>query len=105
MWTVEFLPAAAEEEAALSIDMQARLARILAVIRENGLLHLPRDWVKQLDGKLWELRVIGRDGIVRAIYVTVTGQRLVIVHVFVKKTQKTPRRVLDLAHQRAKEVA
>ena len=98
------MPAAAEEEAALSIDMQARLARILAVIRENGLLHLPRDWVKQLDGKLWELRFTGRDGIARAIYVTETGQRLVIVHVLVKKTQKTPGRVLKLARQRAKGV-
>ena len=93
-----------ESFAALPVDMQARLARMLAVIRENGLLHLPRDWVKQLDGKLWELRVTGRDGIARAVYVTATGQRMVIVHVFVKKTQKTPRRVLDLACHRAKEI-
>jgi phage-related protein len=46
----------------------------------------------------------GRDGIARAIYVTATGQRVVIVRVFIKKTQKTPPRELELARQRAKEV-
>jgi phage-related protein len=60
--------------------------------------------VKSLGDKLWELRVMGRDGIARAIYVTATGRRLVIVRIFVKKTQKTPQRELELARQRAKEI-
>ena len=84
--------------------MQARLARMTDTIRQHGLLNLPRDWVKPLGGKLWELRITGKDGIARAIYVTATGQRVVIVRVFVKKTQKTPQRELELARQRAKEV-
>jgi phage-related protein len=46
----------------------------------------------------------GRDGISRAIYVTVRGRRVVVVRVFIKKTQKTPRREIDLALERAKEV-
>lgn len=45
----------------------------------------------------------GRDGILRAIYVTTRGPR-VVVRVFVKKTQTTPRREIDLALERAKEV-
>ncbi len=84
--------------------MQARLARISDTIRRHGLLNLPRDWVKPLGDKLWELRVTGRDGIARAIFVTAAGQRVVIVRIFVKKTQKTPHRELELARQRAKEV-
>jgi phage-related protein len=60
--------------------------------------------VKHLEGKLWELRITGRDGISRAIYVTATGQRVVIVRVFVKKSQKTPERELEVARQRAKEI-
>jgi len=60
--------------------------------------------VKSLGDKLWELRVTGRDGIARAIYVTASGQRVVIVRIFVKKTQKTPQRELELARQRAKEI-
>jgi phage-related protein len=50
------------------------------------------------------MRLRGRDGIARALYVTVTGQRVVVVRVFVKKTQKTPRREIALALERAKEV-
>lgn len=84
--------------------MRARLARISDLIAANGLSGLPRDWAKSLGDKLWELRVTGKDGIARAIHVTATGQRVVIVRVFIKKTQKTPHRELELARQRAKEV-
>ncbi len=45
----------------------------------------------------------GRDGIARAIYVTQTGQRLTVLHIFVKKTQKTPRRAIETARARMKE--
>jgi phage-related protein len=46
----------------------------------------------------------GKDGIARALYVTATGRRVVIIHVCTKKTQKKPRREIGLARQRAKEV-
>lgn len=46
----------------------------------------------------------GRDGISRAIYVTATGRRVVILRVFIKKTQKTPPRELEVARRRAKEM-
>jgi phage-related protein len=46
----------------------------------------------------------GRSGIARAVYVTAVGKRIVVVHVFVKKTQKTPRREIEMALKRAKEV-
>ena len=50
------------------------------------------------------MRLRGRDGIARALYVTASGRRVAILRVFVKKTQKTPRREIELARQRAKEV-
>jgi phage-related protein len=59
--------------------------------------------VKHLEGPLWEMRMKGKDGIARAVYVTASNQR-VVVRVFPKKTQKTPRREIELAHARAKEV-
>jgi phage-related protein len=46
----------------------------------------------------------GRDGISRAIYITATGQRIVVVRAFIKKTQKTPKHEIALALQRAREV-
>ena len=65
-------------------------------------MHEP--YVKHLEGALWEMRMKGKDGIARAVYVTATGYRVVVVHVFVKKTQKTPRREIEIALKRAKEV-
>ena len=50
------------------------------------------------------MRITGKDGISRSIYVTAKGCRVVVVRVFVKKTQQTPRREIDLALQRAREV-
>jgi len=41
-----------------------------------------------IEGPLWEMRMTGKDGIARAIYVTAKGKRVVVVRVFVKKTQK-----------------
>lgn len=46
----------------------------------------------------------GKDGISRAVYVTAKGRRVVVIQVFVKKTQKTPRREIEVALQRAEEV-
>jgi len=46
----------------------------------------------------------GKDGIARALYVTAVGQRVVVVHAFAKKTQRTPQRALEIARARAKEV-
>ncbi len=50
------------------------------------------------------MRLIGRDGIARAFYVTTTGRRVVVLRAFRKKTQKTPRSEIELALKREKEV-
>lgn len=74
------------------------------MIEAHRLDRVREPHVKHLEGKLWEMRMRGRDGIARAIYVTATGRRVVIVRVFAKKTQKTPRREIELTRTRAKEV-
>jgi phage-related protein len=104
-WTVATLNSVVDEEiAALPADMRARLVRMTGLIEQIGFEALPRDSVKHLEDKLWELRITGRDGISRAIYVTASGRRMVILHVFIKKRQKTPPREIELARERAKEV-
>jgi phage-related protein len=52
---------------------------------------------------LWEIRLKGKAGIARAVYVTARAQRVVILRAFIKKTEKTPTGEIDLALQRAKE--
>ena len=104
-WRVEILnETVAAEIAALPADMQARFLRLAERIASVGLESLGEPHVKHLEGKLWELRLTGRDGIARALYVTATGRSVVVVRAFVKKTQKTPRSEIELALQRAKEV-
>lgn len=105
MWTIETLNATVDDEIdSLPADMRARLVRIGNIIEAVGFQGLPVDTVKHLEDKLWELRIRGKDGISRALYVTAVERRVVIVRVFVKKTQKTPRQELELARKRAKEV-
>jgi phage-related protein len=104
-WTVETLNAAVDAEISdLPADMRARLVRVFQLIEAHGFQNLPSGTAKHLEDKLWDLRVSAASGISTAIYVTATGKRVVIVRVFVKKTQKTPQRELELARRRAKEV-
>jgi phage-related protein len=104
-WRVEILnERVATEITGLPADMQARFLRLAERIASVGLESLGDPHVKHLEGKLWELRLTGRGGIARALYVTAIGRRVVVVRAFVKKTQKTPRSEIELALQRAKEV-
>ena len=86
------------------MDMRARFERIVTLIRDHGLEKVREPYIKHLEDKLWEMRLMGRDGIARAIYVTASSRRVFVLRTFVKKTQKTPERELELARERAKEV-
>ena len=104
-WTVETLnESVGAEVEALPADRRARLARMADLIEEMGLEHVGAPHVKHVEGRLWEMRLKGRSGISRALYVAATGSRVVIVRVFMKKTEKTPRREIELALARAKAV-
>jgi phage-related protein len=102
LWSVEVLnPVVRAEIEALPEDMQAKLLRIVSMIEQLGLERMREPYVKHLEKRLWEMRMTGRDGISRAIYVTATGKRVVIVRAFIKKTEKTPRAEIEMAHGRA----
>lgn len=102
-WHVELIPEAEAELLELPPDMRARFLHIAEMLTEFGPQRVGMPHVRPLEGKLWEIRMTGRDGIARAIYVARTGQRLIVLHVFVKKTQKTPRRAIETAYFRMKE--
>ena len=105
MWRVELLDERVKAELdALPRDVRAKFAHIVRMIEEFGLEQVHAPHVKHLVGRLWEMRMKGRDGIARAIYVTASRQRVVVVRAFAKRTRKTPRREIDLALKRAKEV-
>ncbi len=53
---------------------------------------------------LFELRLAGREGIARVFFCTLIGRRVMMLHSFIKKTQKTPPKEIELARKRMKEV-
>ena len=105
MWTVQLTAIAAAELGALAENQRAHFMRIRTLIQGQGLERVHQPHVAHLQGPLWEMRMKGKDGISRALYVTRQIRRVVVVRVFVKKTEKTPRREIELALKRAEEIA
>ncbi|MBV8894391.1 MAG: type II toxin-antitoxin system RelE/ParE family toxin [Acidobacteria bacterium] len=104
-WSFIFLNAEVKAELdALPADTRASFERIVQLVQAFGLERVHEPYIKHIEDRIWEMRLRGREGIARALYVTAIGKRVVILRVFVKKTQKTPRREIELARQRAKEV-
>lgn len=103
-WTVETVAAVDAETEDLPVALRARLVRLLETVENVGLDALRAPHVRHLDGKLWELRVRAEEGIARGIYVTATGRQVVVLHVFVKKSRRTPRRALQTTRERMRQV-
>lgn len=103
-WKVELLNEAVEAELlALPNDMQARFIHIAELLETFGPQRVGMPHIRPLERKLWEMRMTGKAGIGRGIYVAAHGKRLVVLHFFIKKTQKTPRQALEIAQARMKE--
>jgi phage-related protein len=104
-WTVETLSETVDAELnELTADMRARLTRVSELIESVGLPNVKEPHVRHIRGPLWEIRLKGKAGIARALYITAREQRVVSVRAFIKKTEKTPTGEIDLALQRAKEL-
>jgi len=85
-------------------DIKARIINIIDLLIEYGPQNVREPYVKHIRGKLFEIRAKGKDGIARVFYFTMTGQRIVLIHGFIKKTQKTPKKELEIAVARMKEI-
>ena len=104
-WTVETLNETVDAELAeLPLDMRARLVRISELITSVGLPNVNEPHVRHVRGQIWEFRLKGKAGIAPGSDVTAKQRRVVILRAFVKKTEKTLAREIDLALQRAKEL-
>jgi len=79
----------------------ARIQRDLDLLTEFGIsLRAPH--VKHVQGKIWELRTKSRGQNFRVLYFTYLGQRIILLHVLLKKTARVPRDDLALAEKRLK---
>jgi phage-related protein len=59
--------------------------------------------VRHVDGELWETRSKLSAGIARVLFV-LDGNKMILIHAFIKKQQKTPKPDLDLAKARVKQL-
>jgi len=84
-------------------DIKASYQHLLLLLEEHGAdLRMPHS--RSMGNGLFELRAKGKEGIGRAFYCFQVGQRIVVLHSFIKKTQTTPDDELTLARKRLKEV-
>lgn len=102
-WRITFhSPKLEAEILALPAGFVARFIRYAERMETYGPdLGMPHS--RAMGGGLFELRLNAREGIARVFYCTVVGRRIVMLHQFVKKTDKTPRRELEIAERRMKE--
>ena len=81
---------------ALEPKMQAKIIRVLDLLENNGpLTGLP--YSEHLENGIFEIRAKQSTNITRVLYFFVTGRKIILLNGFVKKTQKTPKREIDLA--------
>lgn len=92
-----------DEITAWPADLYADYLRVVGLVEEFGpTLRLPHS--RAMGDGLFELRPHGRSGIGRAFYCFLVGRRVVVIHAFIKKTQKTPEREIKIARKRANKV-
>ncbi len=103
-WTIEFFDESVEAETlALPPKILAKMLHIFELIEMAGA-QLGEPYTKSLENGLFEVRAKAKEGIGRSIYCYQKGQKIIILHTFVKKSQKTHKRDLEIAFKRKKEI-
>lgn len=87
----------------LPVTLQARYIGLTDRMRVGGA-NLGEPHTKAIGDGLFELRLMGVEGIARVMYCMLSGRRIVMLHGFIKKTQKTPQAELETAIRRMKEI-
>jgi len=105
MWTVEFYKDKEGQEPVMDFlnslfpSARAKAVKLFKLLVEYGVL-LKEPYTKQIKGKIRELRIKDSQGAIRILYFTYTGRRFILLHGFIKKTDKTPEREIEIAEKR-----
>ena len=104
-WTVEYykdkedIEPAADFIESLPVNTRVKVFKIVKLLKDYGVL-LTEPYTKQIKGKIRELRIKDNQGAIRVLYFTYTGRRFILLHGFIKKTDKTPVRDIEIAEKR-----
>jgi len=85
------------------VGIRAYYARIAERIRSFGP-NLGMPFTRSMGQGLFEIRVKGKEGIGRAFFCTIVERKIVILHVYIKKSQKTPAKELSIARKRMADI-
>ena len=103
-WTITFYSTRVERETlALPPGILASFLRIAELIEEFGP-DLGRPHTAPLGRGLFEIRANGREGIARSVFCTVKDQEIVVLTTVIKKGNRIPKRQMETAQKRMKEV-
>ena len=103
-WKVTFFNTKVKEETLkFPTGMLANYLHILEIIEEFGPT-IGKPYTSPMGSGLFEIRAKGKEGIGRSLFCTVKGKEIIILHSFIKKTQKTPKKELEKARKRLKEL-
>ncbi len=104
-WVIDYFSEEVRLEiGALPVGIRASYTRLTELLEEFGLdLRMPHS--RAMGGGLFELRPRGREGIARVFYCMKVGKKIIMLHSFIKKTNETPKRELDIARKRQREVS
>ena len=104
-WIIDYYSEEVRSEInALPVGIRASYARLANLLEEFGLdLRMPHS--RAMGDGLFELRPRGREGIARVFYCMKIGRKIIMLHSFIKKSNETPKREMEIARRRQKEVA
>jgi phage-related protein len=103
-WTITYYSESVQEEIlALPAGFLGRYLRYSDRMEIYGPdLGMPH--TRSMGDGLFELRLKAAEGIGRVFYCTLVGKKIVMLHQFIKKTDKTPLKELEMARRRMKEI-
>ena len=104
LWTIEYY----SEKVRLIVDawpvgIRAFYARVTERMKIYGP-NLGMPLTRSLGEGLFEIRAIGKEGIGRALFCMIKGRKIIVLHAFIKKTEKTPIHELEIARKRLSEI-
>lgn len=102
-WKIDFYDGIEDQILAMPPKVQARIVRILELIEKHGT-NLEPPHVKAIGDGLFEIRAKSQEGIGRGLFCYLKGKHIYVLHVFIKKTQKIPKKEIKIAKKRQSKV-
>ena len=102
-WEIRFHRSVKEQILAMPPKVQARFIRLLELMEKHGP-NLGAPHTKSMSNGLFEVRAKAKEGIGRALFCYTKVKQIHILYAFMKKSQKTPKEIIQIARLRMKEV-